>query len=398
MTQEVEMILANQTPQTLKGIRVLVLLGGSELFGHERATIEIFRSLSQLGLQVRFVISSRAGHERIAPYLDQLGLDWIDVPFGYHWYYFQCAPINIWSVIKTSVLLWVELNQWHPTHLYTGNWLCMTYTAPLILWSSIPFVYRAGDDLHSSTFLHRWFNYLIFRRARHVVCNCQFLVGQLTKKLPFLKPVVIYNYPPVRPNEANFTQLPQVPQNAKVVLYVGQMSEHKGVPLLISSMSNLLHRGYNAILWIVGNAKYNPELMIRLRAEVADSGLEQRIYFFGYVNNIKQLFERADIHVCPSIWNEPSPNVVFEAKQAGVPSVVFPVGGIPELIEHKIDGYICQDTTSQALLEGLSYFLDKSKEREQAADAARRSFHSRFNYENFQRQWTEVFRTPFESE
>lgn len=385
----------NNLPQ-LEKIRVLVLLGGSELFGHERATIEIFRSLSELGVKVHFAISSRLGDENISPYLDQLGLEWIRVPFGTQWYYLQYVLNNLWGVLATSTLIWREVLHWQPTHLYTGNWLSLSYTAPFVLLSRLPFVYRAGDDIPSSKKPHRWFNRLIFSRVRCLVCNCQFLADNLSQKLPFLDPVVIYNYPPFRlENNKNTIKLPTLPQDAIVVLYVGQISEHKGVTILVKSMIKLIVSGQNVVLWLAGNARWNPEFMRQLRTEVKDANLEEQICFLGYVDNTQKLFERADIHVCPSIWDEPSPNVVFEAKQASVPSVVFPVGGIPELIEHKVDGYICQEATVEALIEGLRYFLDQPKQRDQAAEAARGSFQLRFSQERFQQQWARIFIQSF---
>ncbi|MBD2193881.1 MULTISPECIES: glycosyltransferase family 4 protein [Calothrix] len=376
----------------LDKIRVLVLLGGSELFGHERATIEIFRTLSEIGLKVRFVISSRLGLENIAPYLDKLSLEWIQVPFGYHWYYLQCAPTNLWGVLATNILIWREVQRWQPTHLYTGNWLSLSYAAPFILLSRLPFVYRAGDEIHSSKKVHQWFNRLIFHRVSFLVCNCKFLADKISQKLPFLDPVVIYNSPPYRPEKSiNSIEIPKLPQSATLILYVGQISEHKGVPLLIKSMIKLILRGQNVVLWLAGNARWNPELIRQLRTEVKDAGLEERICFLDYVEDTQKLFELADIHVCPSIWDEPSPNVVFEAKQAGVPSVVFPVGGIPELIEHKVNGYICKQATVDALVEGLTYFLEHPKERYQAAEAARASLQLQFSQEKFQQQWAKIF-------
>jgi len=68
----------------LDGFRVLVLFGGSELFGQERANIEVFRNLAELGLKARFVTSSKWGHKAIQPALDRLGFEWIFCKFdGY---------------------------------------------------------------------------------------------------------------------------------------------------------------------------------------------------------------------------------------------------------------------------------------------------------------------------
>ena len=105
------------------------------------------------------------------------------------------------------------------------------------------------------------------------------------------------------------------------------------------------------------------------------------------------ILERSDIHVCPSLEIEPLSNVVLEAKLCGKPSVVFPTGGLPELIEHRVDGYICQDQTVEALIEGIEYFVTDTNSRLAAGAAARRSLEEKFGEERFRRQWTEVFLT-----
>jgi glycosyltransferase involved in cell wall biosynthesis len=391
-TEIVNLSSQSDKQSSLENIRVLVLFGGSELFGHERATIEIFRNLSQLGLKVRFVISSRLGHENIVPYLEQLGLEWIQVPFGTHWYYLHCMPTNLWGMLVTNIVLWRETQNWQPTHIYTGNWLNLTYASPYIFLSSLPFVYRAGDDIPSSKKIHRLFNRLIFSCVNSLVCNCQFLANQISQKLPFLDPVVIYNHPSDRSEESNKPiELPKLPDGATLILFTGQISEHKGVPLLIESMINIIRSGQNVVLWLAGNAKWNPEFMKQLHSQVAILGLQDRICFLGFVNNTRLLFDLADIHVCPSIWNEPSPNVVFEAKEAGVASVVFSVGGIPELITHKVDGYICGNKTSEALVEALEWMLSDHNRLLAMGEAARNDYEARFGRERFLQQWADIF-------
>jgi glycosyltransferase involved in cell wall biosynthesis len=131
--------------------------------------------------------------------------------------------------------------------------------------------------------------------------------------------------------------------------------------------------------------------MKQLHSQVAILGLQDRICFLGFVNNTRLLFDLADIHVCPSIWDEPSPNVVFEAKEAGVASVVFSVGGIPELITHKVDGYICGNKTSESLVEALEWMLSDHNRLLAMGEAARNDYEARFGRERFLQQWADIF-------
>jgi glycosyltransferase involved in cell wall biosynthesis len=173
---------------------------------------------------------------------------------------------------------------------------------------------------------------------------------------------------------------------------VGQISVEKGVPILVEAVQRLLGRGRDLVLLLAGDYSWRNPMAEAMMARIKAAGLEERIQFLGYQENVPALLRGAALHVCPSIWGEPLSNVVMEAKAAGVPSVVFPDGGLPEIVEHLVDGYVCSDKTVEALMEGIEWFLDHPAERRRAGEAARRSYEEKFGPERFQREWVEVFR------
>ena len=82
--------------------------------------------------------------------------------------------------------------------------------------------------------------------------------------------------------------------------------------------------------------------------------------------------------------------VTIEAKQAGIPSVVFPTGALPELIEHGRDGWVCRAVTAEALADGVAYFLSDPERLARAARAARDSL-ARFSRDRFAVAWWSIF-------
>jgi glycosyltransferase involved in cell wall biosynthesis len=381
----------------LDGVRVLVLFGGSELFGQERANIEVFRSLAGRGLKSRFITSSKWGAKQIQPELDRFGLEWTTAPFGYQWTrhmlgkHFGYFLLNLYGVVATSFHVWREAQRWHATHLYAPNWMYWLYASLALRLLRLPLIYRAGDQLPTQTRFHRWVSRKLMRSTERVVCNCEFLRKRflaLGFKPDHLR--VIYNSPAKR-LETKGREVPWLPPDSLLLLYVGQIAEHKGLPVLVEAAEQLLKAGRRLSLWISGDSMWGRETTVRIQTRVEATGWSQQIRFLGYRTNVAELMRCADIHVCPSVWEEPSPNVVFEAKREGVPSVVFPVGGVPELVEHGVDGYVCKECTVTALVEGIDYFVQDATRREQAGEAARRSLEERFGLERFQRQWADVF-------
>jgi glycosyltransferase involved in cell wall biosynthesis len=378
-------------------MRVLVLLGGDRLYGQELANLEVFRNLTQLGLKARFITRTRFGRAEIEPELERMGIEWTTAPFGYHWSRqmfgrdFGYFLLNVYGLIVTSWIVWREVRRWRPTHLYVMNWTYFSYAAPVICTLKLPLVYRAGDELPTHTALHRWLTWKLVQRVNGMVCISKYILKRCAAAgMPLERMRVIYNYPPERARTVE-PRLPSVPEGAIVAIYLGQVSIRKGVVVLLDAVERMIKEGSNLVLWVVGEPVWDDELLVALKQRVAASGLGERIVFFGYVRDVFPLLTRSDIHVCPTLSAEPLSNVVGEAKLCGKPSVIFSVGGLPELIEHGVDGYICRNQTVEALVEGIDYFVTDGAARRTAGEAARRSLEEKFGEERFRRDWVEVF-------
>jgi glycosyltransferase involved in cell wall biosynthesis len=257
-------------------------------------------------------------------------------------------------------------------------------------------IFRAGDQLPANSPFHRWTGRQLLRDAACVVCNARFLADKFMKLgLAANKLRVIQNHPPQR-MVSSHQSLPEVSPGAVVIVFVGQISEHKGAPVFAEAAKRILSSGRNVVFWLVGESTWGNRLAEELKRNVADAGFERQIRFLGYRKDVPEILRAAHIHVCPSVWDDPSPNAVLEAKSEGLPSVVFPIGGIPELIEHRVDGYICQDQTVEALVEGIEYFVTDGAARRTAGEAARRSLEEKFGEERFRQEWASVFIAPCE--
>jgi glycosyltransferase involved in cell wall biosynthesis len=129
------------------------------------------------------------------------------------------------------------------------------------------------------------------------------------------------------------------------------------------------------------------------RSQQAD--LRGRVQFLGWRDDVPQLMASAAVHCCPSRpeGREGFGLVVVEAKQAGVPSVVTPSGALPELVSHRVDGWVCDEASPEGLARGLAWLLSDREARARAGTAAQASA-VRFNRERFASQWSAVVRSP----
>lgn len=91
-----------------------------------------------------------------------------------------------------------------------------------------------------------------------------------------------------------------------------------------------------------------------------------------YINNeeeMVELYNSVDTFVLPSL-SENLPNTIMEAMACEVPCVAFDVGGIPEMIDHKENGFLARFQNVEDLANGIRYVLSPEN-NERLGKAAR---------------------------
>ena len=85
-------------------------------------------------------------------------------------------------------------------------------------------------------------------------------------------------------------------------------------------------------------------------------------------------------------------NVVTEAKQYCKPSVIFNLGGMTEIIEHKKTGYICKEISPASLKEAYLYYYNHKEEIKRQGNNAYKSIKDLgLDLNNFEKHWLNVF-------
>jgi glycosyltransferase involved in cell wall biosynthesis len=72
---------------------------------------------------------------------------------------------------------------------------------------------------------------------------------------------------------------------------------------------------------------------------------------------MRDIYAAADVFVTPSL-EENLPNTIMEAMACGTACVGFQVGGIPEMIEHEVTGYVAQEFDPEDLAKGINWCLE----------------------------------------
>lgn len=139
-----------------------------------------------------------------------------------------------------------------------------------------------------------------------------------------------------------------------VLINIGRIDENKNQKMLCDVINRLrLEKKRDALLLIIGepsNASSDYYNMLR------DNNYEN-VYFLGLKSNIADYLMCADTF-CLTSFKEGLPLVVLEAMSFGLPIISTPVGGVPDVIEDKINGMLSSDFTLDSYFQTLDNFFD----------------------------------------
>lgn len=99
------------------------------------------------------------------------------------------------------------------------------------------------------------------------------------------------------------------------------------------------------------------------------------IYRMGYVSSeseMRDIYNAVDVFVTPSLL-ENLPNTIMESLACGLPCVGFSTGGIPEMIDHKQNGYIARYKSAEDLAEGIRWILEDADAESLASNARKKA-------------------------
>jgi glycosyltransferase involved in cell wall biosynthesis len=137
-------------------------------------------------------------------------------------------------------------------------------------------------------------------------------------------------------------------------LYFGRIEKLKGLQTLVSAFSDL-----NYELIIVGEGGYQEEMEKQIKNI-------ENINYLGFKegSDLLNIISRSRAVIVPSEWYENCPMNILEAKSMGRPVIGANIGGIPELIQDDIDGYIFEPANvnqlKSAVIKAHSRFEDMS--------------------------------------
>jgi glycosyltransferase involved in cell wall biosynthesis len=158
------------------------------------------------------------------------------------------------------------------------------------------------------------------------------------------------------------------------IVSVARFEEPKDHATLLRAMSRL--RDLDWSLELVGDGPLEKDC----RALAATLGIADRVEFPGYRRDPAAALARARLFVLSS-RSEALPRSVLEAMRAGLPIVASAVGGLPELVDNRINGVLIPISDAGALAMAIREMIVDRYARATRGKASRAAYEARFRFE-----------------
>jgi N-acetyl-alpha-D-glucosaminyl L-malate synthase BshA len=121
-----------------------------------------------------------------------------------------------------------------------------------------------------------------------------------------------------------------------------------------------------------------------------DLGVADWVTFTGVVDGVAQLLQAANLLLLPS-QTESFGLVALEAMASGVPVIASDVGGLPEVVEHGVSGFLAPVGDVKQMAEYAIHIMSDCAVCQAFAKAARKRASEKFDYRTIIPQYEEVY-------
>ena len=361
-------------------LETLIICGAGMVSGKEIMALELGEGLTQRGRSVHFVTSFWNNGD-FPNRLKQLQIPTHILPIGFISATLtkRCLEMTLEQVRRWPSLLWCYsslVRRLRPQKVIHTNWHHLLLLLPLLRPERDLFwLHDLVPDLPQYRRVFGWLE----RRLGAFICVSQASACSLRKiGIDEAKIRVIHNGL-TDPADSVDSRSPS--HERLRIGIVGQVNPEKGHVDLLEACA-LLAREYSAPelhIFGNGNAVYKTELV----RKSLDLGIVELVRWHEFVPHRREIYGNLDVCVMPSRTTESFGLSALEAGFFGLPSVVTRRGGLPEIIEHEVNGLVVEAERPVELAEALSRLIKEPSLRQRLGANARRRAVEHFGRDRF---------------
>lgn len=284
-----------------------------------------------------------------------------------HWVNQAMLSLNgVRNILRSGKrVVWTMHDMWPFTGVCHSSGLCQKWLTGCGL---CPALKRPGvHDVSGQVFLRKK---EVYASGSMCLVGCSKWISGLASRSPLLKNQTVATIP--NPIDTSFYAPPGtdhmptkeemrrelgLPQDRKLLLFAAfkVTDPKKGIDYLMESVSMLIQQ----------HPDYREKLGIVLAGQGAWTLRESfpiPVYPMGYVSGeerMRQIYQATDLLLMPTLMDN-LPNTIVEAMACGVPCVAFGVGGVTQMINTGINGYLVPQRDSLCFSEGIWEILESA--------------------------------------
>ncbi len=357
---------------------VLHLCESSETGGAENVVISIIENLDKSRYRSLICLLSDGWLKR---QLDKRQIETVVIP--------QPHSIDFPWLFRLYRLLKARCIHVMHSHEFATN----VYASLVSKVTGIPVVTTAHGKNYYGDRLRRRMAYRFVARQSRMVAVSDDLKRFLTERvaIPPASIRVVHNGIDVRRYAANGSNHATreelgIGASQPVIGTVGNLFEVKGQIYLLRACKGLVAAIPNFVLLVAGEG----DQLGTLEQEARDLGIAGNVKFLGFREDVPRLLQAIDVFVLPSL-SEGLPLSVLEALALQKPVVATNVGGIPEVVEDSVTGFLGPPRNPEALMDKIVLLL---RHPELAADlgrAGRKRVQEAFSLEQMIREYQSLY-------
>ena len=180
----------------------------------------------------------------------------------------------------------------------------------------------------------------------------------------------------------------------KILLFVGRLSDQKGLQYLIDSMDDISRYDKSVKLLIIGEGSYKKALM----QKISNKKLESHVEFLGSLpmQDIAKYHNYADIFVMPSLATKTGTEALglsmLEAMSSGCAVIGTNIGGIPFAIKDGFNGLLVRQKDSHELSHAVITLLKDKKKAGELGNNASKFVRKNYSWEKISKEFSKIYK------
>ncbi|MBU90163.1 hypothetical protein CMO94_01370 [Candidatus Woesearchaeota archaeon] len=179
-----------------------------------------------------------------------------------------------------------------------------------------------------------------------------------------------------------------------ILLFVGRLSDQKGLQFLISSMPDVLKHYPNIKLLVIGEGPY----LDKLKDSAGANRISDNVEFLGSMSNseIAKYYNFADIFIIPSLSTKTGTEALglslLEAMASGCTVIGTKVGGIPFVIKNSYNGMLVKQKDSKELANAVITLLKNNQKSKKLGKNAAEFVRKNYSWDKISKEFIKIYK------